>query len=161
MTGQTAACRHCGCSIEFTPAGWADAPGGLVCVKEPPGPAGHGKPGGFVLHEPMPGGLRGEPAPNCADCSAPLTVAAAGDLRYCRVDAGYRMAAGDPVVYDGNPEDGEPPRAETDCRGSGWYDCPCDADGPDGLCSCCRNGECNGSCEPRRGDGRVLRIPGN
>lgn len=153
MTGRAATCRHCGTAIESSPAGWADPQGVFACVTAPMAPAGRGKPPGVVPHEPMPEGLRGAPVPNCADCDAALTVAAIGGLRYCRVDAGYRMAAGEPVDYDENPADGEPPRTETDCRGSGWYDCPCEADGPDGLCPCCRNGDCNGSCEPRRRDG--------
>jgi hypothetical protein len=84
-----------------------------------------------------------EPAAACSDCGADLTVAG---LRYCRVDAGRRLADGNPVVYDEDPADGESPSVETDCRGSGIYDCPCEADGPDGRCSCCRSGECNGSC---------------
>lgn len=92
--------------------------------------------------------LRGERLA-CADCGDRLTVADARYRRYCRIDAGYRMAAGEPVVYDENPDDGEASRIETDCRGSGWYDCPCEADGQDGLCSCCRSGECNGSCALR------------
>jgi len=84
-----------------------------------------------------------EPAAACSDCGADLTVAG---IRYCRVDAGRRLADGVPVVYDDNPADGESPSVETDCRGSGIYDCPCEADGPDGLCACCRSGESNGSC---------------
>lgn len=83
---------------------------------------------------------------DCADCGDPATVAGLGGRRYCRVDAGRRMAGGGDVLYDSDPADGEPPRTETDCRGSGVYDCPCEADGPDGLCSCCRSGESNGSC---------------
>ena len=83
--------------------------------------------------------------PDCADCGDALTVAEAAGKRYCRVDAGHRMTGGEPVVFDEDPADGEPPRIETDCR-HGNYDCPCEADGPDGLCSCCRKGECNGSC---------------
>jgi hypothetical protein len=90
--------------------------------------------------------LRG---PDCADCGGDLTVADLDGKRYCRVDAGRRMAAGEDVSYDEDPADGEAPRTETDCRGSGIYDCPCEADGPDGLCSCCRSGECNGSCAIR------------
>jgi len=82
----------------------------------------------------------------CCDCGDALTVAGVNGKRYCRVDAGHRLAAGEPVDYDDQPADGEPPRAETGCRGSGIYDCPCEADGQDGLCSCCRSGECNGSC---------------
>ena len=86
------------------------------------------------------------PAACCSDCGDALTVADLNGKRYCRVDAGHRLAAGEPVDYDDQPADGEPPRTETGCRGSGIYDCPCEADGPDGLCSCCRSGECNGSC---------------
>jgi hypothetical protein len=44
-------------------------------------------------------------------------------------------------------EDVEPPRDESDCRcGPNSERCPCEADGDDGLCSCCRNGDCNGRC---------------
>jgi hypothetical protein len=45
-------------------------------------------------------------------------------------------------------QDVEPPRAETDCRCGSWQpgNCPCEADGPDGLCGCCRDGDHNGSC---------------
>ena len=86
------------------------------------------------------------PAARCSDCGDALTVAGLNGKRYCRVDAGHRLASGEPVDYDDQPADGEPPRTTTDCRGSGIYDCPCEADGPDGLCSCCRSGECNGSC---------------
>jgi hypothetical protein len=46
---------------------------------------------------------------------------------------------------------GEPPSVGTDCRGSGIYDCPCEADGPDGLCACCRSGDENGSCRDHAG----------
>lgn len=139
---QTAACRHCGCAIERIHAGWVDARGIFACVKG-------GLPGslrGPVLHEPMPAGLDGAPRATCSDCGDILTVADLENGRYCRVDAGRRLASGEDVVYDENPDDGESPRTETDCRGSGIYDCPCEADGPDGLCSCCRSGECNGSC---------------
>jgi hypothetical protein len=103
---------------------------------------------GTVRKEPAPAGTRWyltDPA-RCSDCGDPLTVAFIDDKRYCRVDAGGRLADGDPVEYDQDPADGEPPRAGTDCRGSGIYDCPCEADGPDGLCGCCRRGEENGSC---------------
>jgi hypothetical protein len=145
-TGDTAACRHCGCTIERIAAGWVDEAGFFACVKAPLESVGSGKPAGFVQHEPMPEGLRGAPEPACSDCGDTLTVASVEDRRYCRVDAGRRMAAGESVSYDQDPADGEPPRLETDCRGSGIYDCPCEADGPDGVCSCCRSGECNGSC---------------
>jgi hypothetical protein len=104
---------------------------------------------GRVRSEPAPNGVRWYRQPDaCADCGGTLTVADAdiGDRRYCRVDAGRRMAAGEPVTYDQDPADGEGPRTETDCRGSGIYDCPCEADGPDGLCACCRRGDENGSC---------------
>ena len=84
--------------------------------------------------------------PDCSDCGDALTVASDAGRRYCRVDAGHRMAAGEDIIYDEDPADGEAPRIATDCRGSGIYDCPCEADGPDGLCSCCRSGECSGSC---------------
>lgn len=41
----------------------------------------------------------------------------------------------------------EPPRDDADCRcGPDSERCPCDANGDDGLCSCCREGDCNGSC---------------
>lgn len=96
------------------------------------------------------------PAP-CSDCGDRLTVADGRDgKRFCRVDAGHRLAAGENVIYDEDPADGQSPSIETDCRGSGIYDCPCEADGlgdgdePDGLCACCRSGECNGSCAVRR-----------
>lgn len=39
----------------------------------------------------------------------------------------------------------EAPRTDTDCVCHG-DSCPCEADGPDGLCACCRSGQCNGSC---------------
>jgi hypothetical protein len=40
-----------------------------------------------------------------------------------------------------------PPRDESDCCcGGTGEECPCEADGDDGLCSCCRNGDCNGAC---------------
>ena len=56
------------------------------------------------------------------------------------------------VIGDGGGEtdDPEPPRADTDCacRSGVGDDCPCEADGPDGLCACCRTGEHNGSCVP-------------
>ena len=95
--------------------------------------------------EALRGDVSGEP---CSDCGATPTVAdvCGSSKRYCRIDAGPRMARGEDVIYDETPADGEAPRTETDCRGSGIYDCPCEADGPDGLCSCCRSGECNGSC---------------
>jgi hypothetical protein len=86
------------------------------------------------------------PAGSCADCGDSVTVADYGTLRLCRADAGHRMAAGEDVTFDANPADGLAPRTETDCQGSGAYDCPCEADSIDGLCSCCRSGECNGSC---------------
>lgn len=103
---------------------------------------------GTVRQEPAPSGTRWylTVTATCSDCGDTLTVASIEDKRYCRVDAGGRLAAGDPVEYDQDPADGEPPRAETDCRGSGVYDCPCEADGPDGLCDCCRRGDENGSC---------------
>ena len=82
----------------------------------------------------------------CSDCGDTLTVASIDGYRYCRVDAGRRLAAGEDTEYDEDPADGQSPSVETDCRGSGIYDCPCEADAPDGLCSCCRSGECNGSC---------------
>lgn len=48
---------------------------------------------------------------------------------------------------DGCGQDGGRPRDESDCRCGGMGgECPCEADGGDGLCSCCRNGDCNGSC---------------
>ena len=43
----------------------------------------------------------------------------------------------------------EPPRTETDCACGD--DCPCDANGPDGLCACCRNGDHDGRCGPLGG----------
>lgn len=99
-----------------------------------------------ILSDEQRAAARGLIRPDCSDCGDVLTVAEAGNRRYCRVDAGRRMAAGEEVTYDQDPADGEPPRLPTDCRGSGIYDCPCEADGPDGLCSCCRSGERNGSC---------------
>lgn len=50
---------------------------------------------------------------------------------------------------DAEPAD-ERPRTETDCRCSigGGEECPCEADGDDGLCACCRapDGEHRGTC---------------
>jgi len=44
----------------------------------------------------------------------------------------------------------ERPRTEADCRCSigGGEECPCEADGEDGLCACCRppDGEHRGTC---------------
>jgi len=101
--------------------------------------------GGFFDVRDSAGAFTEAPA-TCSNCGGTPTVASIGKKRYCRVDAGFRLAAGEPVDYDDNPADGESSRTGTDCRGSGWHDCPCETDGPDGLCSCCRSGEQNGSC---------------
>ena len=74
LGGELAACRHCGCTIARIEAGWVDARGFCACVKAPPESLGHGRPAGFVLHEPMPGGLRGAPEPAlCHRCEEPIT----------------------------------------------------------------------------------------
>ena len=41
----------------------------------------------------------------------------------------------------------EDERAETDCHCPVGDSCPCEADGPDGLCTCCRAGHHSGSCD--------------
>jgi hypothetical protein len=48
----------------------------------------------------------------------------------------------------GATDESESPRADTDCicKAGGSEDCPCEADGPDGLCACCRTGDHRGSC---------------
>jgi hypothetical protein len=51
-----------------------------------------------------------------------------------------------PPRHTTKPELDPDERADTDCCcGSGDY-CPCDADGPDGMCECCRDGDHNGRC---------------
>jgi hypothetical protein len=46
---------------------------------------------------------------------------------------------------------GERPRTETDCACPVGDSCPCQADGEDGLCACCRAGDHNGrDAEPGR-----------
>lgn len=55
---------------------------------------------------------------------------------------------------DSAADEVEPPRAETDCvcKVGGGEDCPCEADGPDGLCACCRTGGHDGSCASPGGE---------
>jgi hypothetical protein len=62
----TVTCRHCGHPIEHITAGWTDADGFFACVKAPLESSGHGRPAGFVLHEPMPDGMRGAVIPAAA-----------------------------------------------------------------------------------------------
>jgi hypothetical protein len=47
-------------------------------------------------------------------------------------------------------------RADTDCACPDGDECPCEADGPDGLCACCRTSDHRGSCvvPPAAGDPR-------
>jgi len=51
----------------------------------------------------------------------------------------------------------------TDCRCRiGSPECPCEADGNDGLCRCCRTGEHNGSCwdRPATAEGEITDWDG-
>jgi hypothetical protein len=49
--------------------------------------------------------------------------------------------------------DDDDSRAETDCQCPVGEPCPCEADGSDGLCRCCRDGDHRGSClTPARGE---------
>jgi hypothetical protein len=45
-------------------------------------------------------------------------------------------------------DEAEASRADTDCicKSGDGEDCPCEADGPDGLCACCRTGDHRGAC---------------
>jgi hypothetical protein len=57
-------CRHCGnCLRRLKNGYWVDGDGMYACVKAPLESAGSGRPAGFVLHEPMPAGLRGAATP--------------------------------------------------------------------------------------------------
>lgn len=62
QTGPQAACRGCGRGLWPRGQNWADRDGIEVCVKAPLEAAGHGERPAYVLHEPMPAGLRGAPA---------------------------------------------------------------------------------------------------
>jgi hypothetical protein len=48
-------------------------------------------------------------------------------------------------VTDSPPELGDWD-ADCACAAPGEESCPCYANDPDGLCACCRGGDCNGSC---------------
>lgn len=63
---------------------------------------------------------------------------------FLEIHLSTRLAA--PAFVAGPAEPGdwkaeERPRSETDCvcRLGGADECPCEADGPDGLCACCRD----------------------
>jgi hypothetical protein len=58
------------------------------------------------------------------------------------------------VPGDGDDSDA---RADTDCActAAGFDECPCEADGPDGLCACCRDGDHRGSCADPAGRAAV------
>jgi hypothetical protein len=54
-----ASCRGCGKGISLRPYGWEDADGSLVCVKAVLGEIGSAQRPDYVMHQPMPAGLRG------------------------------------------------------------------------------------------------------
>jgi hypothetical protein len=60
--GPQAKCRGCQKGLWARGENWADGDGIEVCVKVPLEAIGHGERPGYVLHEPMPEGLRGSPA---------------------------------------------------------------------------------------------------
>jgi hypothetical protein len=54
-----ASCQHCGKGLYRRPHGWEDTDGITVCVKAPLAQVGQGTRPDYVLHQPMPAGLRG------------------------------------------------------------------------------------------------------
>lgn len=58
-----ASCRHCGALLTKLRLGhWMDPNGIMVCVKAPLSSIGQGRVPNWLLHEPMPAGLRGAPS---------------------------------------------------------------------------------------------------
>jgi hypothetical protein len=84
-------------------------------------------------------GLR--PGPNFFDGSPDDVLPVTGDpWPFLEIHLSTRVAA--PAFVAGPAEAEEWPRAETDCAcRAGGDECPCEADGPDGLCACCRDEE--------------------
>jgi hypothetical protein len=104
ILGPEAACMHCGRGIWLRPWGWADADGLVVCVKAPAEQIVSGQVPNYVVHQPMPAGLRGSPLTRLVTIWLRLrmlhaTLARFGDPEMADQVAGILAELRDSIIY--------------------------------------------------------------